>query len=136
VDVHATFGFIRPQPISSQPHDVRVLQSFSPLRCFVAQHPLISVLRAALIKSDVQEINRSALNKKDTELPFFWAYVDSADTTSTIVKVPMHCYYGDRGGLSQPRMSQVDGPMRANAPGVLKSMDRTGVVGFECVTCP
>jgi hypothetical protein len=103
-------------------------------RCGVSL--LISVLRAALIKSDVQEINRSALNKKDTELPFFWAYVDSADTTSTIVKVPMHCYYGDRGGLSQPRMSQVDGPMRANAPGVLKSMDRTGVVGFECVTCP
>jgi hypothetical protein len=88
-----------------------------------------------MIKSDVQEINRSAL-QKDTELPFFWAYVDSADTTSAIVKVPMHCYYGDRGALSKPRLSVAGGSMRTNAPGVLNSMDRTGVVGFECVACP
>ncbi len=89
-----------------------------------------SLSSARFFESDVQEINRAALGK-DTELPCFWAYVDSADPTSTIVKVPMHCYYGDRGSLSNPRISSCGKEMRQNAPGVLASMDRVGVVGFE-----
>ena len=41
---------------------------------------------AAIFRADVAEMNRQALDK-DTDLPFFWAYVDSADCTSMIVKV-------------------------------------------------
>lgn len=88
---------------------------------------------ARIFQCDIQEINRSALDK-DTELPFFWAYVDSADPTSCIVKVPMHCYYGDRGALAHARMAGSGADchgMRQNAPGLLASMDKTGAVGFE-----
>jgi hypothetical protein len=90
-------------------------------------------LSTRIFESDVSEINRSALDKS-TELPFFWAYVDSADPTSAIVKVPMHCYYGDRGALARPRMAESDAEhsnMRGNAPLLLASMDRVGAVGFE-----
>jgi len=88
---------------------------------------------ARIFQCDIQEINRSALDK-DTELPFFWAYVDSADPTSCIVKVPMHCYYGDRGALAHARMAGSGADchgMRQNAPGLLASMDKAGAVGFE-----
>ena len=65
-----------------------------------------------------------------TELPFFWAFVDTSDPTNVFVKAPMHCFYGDRGSLERPRMS--DHPhMRENAPSLLQKMDKLGVVGFE-----
>jgi hypothetical protein len=76
----------------------------------------------------VQEINRIAVSK-DTELPFFWAFVDAADPTSVIVKVPMHCFYGDRGSLSSSRIES--GGHFSNARHVLDSMDRVGAMGFE-----
>ena len=100
----------------------------------VVNAALTSAHSVAGMKSEVQLINLVALHK-DTELPSLWAYIDSSDPTSTIVKVPMHCFYGDRGHVSNPRMS-IDPMMGANAPTLLSSMDRTGVVGFECVTRP
>ena len=49
-----------------------------------------------------------------------------------IVKVPLHCLYGDRGSLSKPLIASDDRAMaKTNAPGVLKSMDEKGVTGFE-----
>ena len=65
-----------------------------------------------------------------TELPFFWAFVDTSDPTNVFVKAPMHCFYGDRGSLQRPRMSY-HLHMTENAPSLLQQMDKLGVVGFE-----
>ncbi len=67
---------------------------------------------------------------RTTELPFFWAFVDTSDPTSVLVKAQMHCFYGDRGSLARPRMSY-HSHMAENAPALLQQMDRLGVVGFE-----
>jgi hypothetical protein len=65
-----------------------------------------------------------------TELPYFWAFVDTSDPTNVFVKAAMHCFYGDRQGLERPRMSY-HRHMRENAPSLLQQMDKLGVVGFE-----
>ncbi len=134
MDVYETFGFIRKETISTEPHEVCLMHPTPRRVVTLLNAPLTPAPRAALMRSDVELINLVALHK-DTELPFLWAYVDSSDPTSTIVKAPMHCFYGDRGCISNPRM-RVDPNMLANAPILLSSMDRIGVVGFECVTRP
>ena len=87
------------------------------------------------MRNDVQLINLVALHK-DIDLPYLWAYIDSSDATSMIVKAPMHCFYGDRARVNNPVGMHVDPLMATNAPVLLSSMDRVGVVGFEYVPHP
>jgi hypothetical protein len=138
VDVHATIGFVRPQPRPGGCHEVcagmTTVASFCFsffAKCYLPSLLLTHMLSpsVALFRSDVNEINLMALDEKN-ELPVFWAYIDTADPTSFIVKVPMHCYYGDRGSLTKPRMSYHP-HMARNAPSMLRKMDSMGVTGFE-----